>query len=83
LTTEIHSNFSNQEREKESVIRRFDEVHKDLVNQERNSEKLVERLNQTLQSTIGEYMSVPMVQVRGRRDSLPANYDKRDGGNIG
>ena len=81
LTTEIHSNFSNQEREKESVIRRFDEVHKDIVNQQRNSEKLVDRLNQTLQSTIGEYMSVPIVQVRGNRNSKPQYYET-DGGNI-
>ena len=83
LTTEIHSNFSNQEIEKQSVIRRFDEVHKDIVNQQRNSEKLVDRLNQTLQSTIGEYMTVPIVQVRGRRDSKQPDYDIRDEGNIG
>ena len=81
LTTEIHSNFSSQEIEKQSVIRRFDEVHKDIVNQQRNSEKLVDRLNQTLQSTIGEYMSVPIVQVRGNRNSKPQYYET-DGGNI-
>ena len=81
LTTEIHSNFSNQEREKESVIRRFEEVHKDIVNQQRNSDKIIDRVNQALQSTIGEYMSVPIVQVRGSRNSKPQSYET-DGGNI-
>ena len=83
LTTEIHSNFSNQEIEKQSVIRRFDEVHKYIVNQQRNSDKIIERVNQALQSTIGEYMSVPMVQVRGRRDSKQPDYDTRDEGSVG
>jgi hypothetical protein len=81
LTTEIHSNFSNQEIEKQSVIKRFDEVHKDLRNQEKNSDKLVDRVNQALQSTLGEYMSVPIVQVRGSRNSKPQSYET-DGGNI-
>jgi hypothetical protein len=83
LTTEIHSNFSNQEREKESVIRRFEEVHKDLVNQQRNSDKIIRGVNQALQNTLGEYMSVPIVQVRGRRDSKQPDYDTRDEGSIG
>ena len=83
LTKEIHYNFSNQEIEKQSVIRRFDEVHKDIVDQQRNSEKIIERVNQALQSTIGEYMSVPIVQVRGRRDSKQPDYDTRDEGSIG
>jgi hypothetical protein len=81
LTTEIHSNFSNQEIEKQSVIKRFDEVHNDLRNQEKNSDKLVDRVNQALQSTLGEYMSVPIVQVRGSRNSKPQSYET-DGGNI-
>jgi hypothetical protein len=83
LSTEIHGMYANQENDKLSVIRRFDEVNKDISSQQRNAEKLVDRLNQALQSAFGEYgAAVPTIQVRGLRNSNVPDYDTRDRGNI-